>query len=144
MGITAENLASQYKITRQETDAFSLRSQQTWAKANEAGVFKAEIAPITLKVKGKELEMTEDEHPKPKTTIEGLGKLGSVFKKEGTVTAGSASGICDGAGAVIVASEDAVKKHNLKPLARIVAYGLAGVEPTIMGIGLVHILKNFA
>lgn len=91
MGITAENLAEKYSLTREETDAFSLRSQQNWAKANEAGVFKAEIAPMKLKIKGKEVEMTEDEHPKPKTNLETLAKLATVFKKNGTVTAGSAS-----------------------------------------------------
>jgi acetyl-CoA acyltransferase 2 len=135
MGVTAENLAEKYSITRDDTDAFSLRSQQSWAKANEAGVFKAEIAPMTVKVKGKEVDFVEDEHPKPKTTLEGLGKLPTVFKKGGTVTAGSASGICDGAGAVIVAEESAVKENKLKPLARILGYSVAGVEPTIMGIG---------
>merc|ERR1712203_1049342 len=89
--------------------------------------------PITLKIKKKEVEMKLDEHPKPK--IEQLAKLPPVFKKGGVVTAGGASGICDGAAAVMVASEEAVKEHNLTPLARIVGYGVAGCEPTIMGIG---------
>jgi len=88
---------------------------------------------MKLKIKGKEVEMTEDEHPKPKTNLETLAKLATVFKKNGTVTAGSASGICDGAGAVIVASEEGAK--GSKPLARVVAYAVAGVDPTIMGIG---------
>ena len=102
------------------------RSQQTWAAAAQAGHFADEIAPITLKSKKGEVTMSLDEHPKPKTTIEQLGKLPTVFKKGGVVTAGSASGICDGAGAVIIASEDAVTKHGLTPLARIVGYGVSG------------------
>ncbi|XP_021964772.1 3-ketoacyl-CoA thiolase, mitochondrial [Folsomia candida] len=142
MGVTAENLAEKYNLTRDDSDQFSLRSQQNWFKANEAGYFKAEIAPMKLKIKGKEVEMTEDEHPKPKTTLEGLAKLPTVFKKNGTVTAGSASGICDGAGSVIVASEDAIKQHKLKPLARVVGYAVAGVEPTIMGIGPVSAITK--
>jgi len=135
MGVTAENLAEKYGVTRDECDAFSLRSQQTWAAAAQAGHFADEIGPVTLKSKKGSIEMTLDEHPKPKTTIEQLAKLPSVFKKGGVVTAGSASGICDGAAAVIIASEEAVTKHGLTPLARIVGYGVSGCEPTIMGIG---------
>lgn len=135
MGVTAENLAEKYGVTREESDNFSLRSQQTWAAAAQAGVFADEITPVVLKSKKGEVQMTLDEHPKPKTTIEQLAKLPTVFKKNGVVTAGSASGICDGAAAVIIASEEAVVKHKLTPLARIVGYGVAGCEPTIMGIG---------
>jgi len=135
MGITAENLAVKYNVTREESDNFSIRSQQTWAAAQQAGVFNDEIAPITLKSKKGEVQFATDEHPKPKTSIEQLAKLPTVFKKGGVVTAGSASGICDGAAAVIIASEEAVTKHKLTPLARIVGYGVAGCEPTIMGIG---------
>jgi len=135
MGVTAENLAAKFDVTREDCDAFALRSQQTWGAAAEAGVFADEITPITLKIKKKEVEMKLDEHPKPKTTIEQLAKLPPVFKKGGVVTAGGASGICDGAAAVMIASEEAVKEHNLTPLARIVGYGVAGCEPTIMGIG---------
>jgi len=135
MGVTAENLAEKYGVTREESDAFALRSQQTWAAAAQAGHFAEEIGPVTLKSKKGPIEMNLDEHPKPKTTIEQLAKLPTVFKKGGVVTAGSASGICDGAGAVIIASEDAVTKLGLSPLARIVGYGVAGCEPTIMGIG---------
>merc|ERR1711936_704750 len=124
-----------YGVTREESDAFSHRSQQTWAAAAQAGHFAEEIGPITLKSKKGPIEMTLDEHPKPKTTLEQLAKLPPVFKKGGVVTAGGASGICDGAAAVMVASEEAVKEHNLTPLARIVGYGVAGCEPTIMGIG---------
>jgi len=135
MGVTAENLAEKYGVTREESDAFALRSQHTWAAAAQAGHFADEIGPVTFKSKKGPIEMTLDEHPKPKTTIEQLAKLPTVFKKNGVVTAGSASGICDGAGAVIIASEDAVTKLGLTPLARIVGYGVAGCEPTIMGIG---------
>lgn len=142
MGVTAENLAVKYNLKRDEVDAFALRSQQTWAKANEAGVFKDEITPVEITVKRQKVEMTADEHPKPKTTLENLNKLPTVFKKDGVVTAGSASGICDGASAVIIASEEAVKQHNLQPLARIVGYGVTGCEPTIMGIGPVGAIRK--
>lgn len=135
MGVTAENLAAKYNITREEVDRFALQSQQRWAQANEKGYFKEEIAPISLKIKRQDVVMDADEHPKPKTTMETLGKLPTVFKKDGVVTAGSASGVCDGAGAVILASEAAVKLHNLTPLARLVGYGIAGCDPSIMGIG---------
>jgi len=135
MGVTAENLAEKFSVTREESDNFSLRSQHTWAAAAEAGVFADEIAPMKLKSRKGEVEFALDEHPKPKTTIEQLAKLPTVFKKNGVVTAGSASGICDGAAAVIIASEEAVSKYKLTPLARIVGYGVAGCEPTIMGIG---------
>ena len=117
MGITAENLAVKYGITRTQCDEFALQSQQRWAKANADGAFKDEIVPVEVKVK-KSTEMFEvDEHPRPQTTIEQLAKLPSVFKKEGVVSAGNASGICDGGAANVIASEEAVNKHSLKPLA---------------------------
>jgi acetyl-CoA acyltransferase 2 len=141
MGVTAENLAVKYNLSREEVDAFALRSQQLWAEAYAKGVFKDEIEPVEIKTRKGMVSMDMDEHPKPKTTIEQLAKLPTVFKKGGVVTAGGASGICDGAGAVIVVSEEAVKKHNLKPLARIVGYGLAGCDPTIMGIGPVPAIR---
>ena len=135
MAITAENLAEQYKITREDCDRYALQTQTRWKQAQEAGVFKAEIAPITVKGrKGPEV-FEVDEHPRPQTTMESLSKLPSVFKKGGTVTAGNASGVCDGAAALILASEQAVKEHNLTPLARLAAYGIAGCDPNIMGIG---------
>jgi len=142
MGITAENLAEKYKIPREEVDQFALSSQLKWKKAHDAGYFKAEIAPVPIKVKRQDVNWEVDEHPKPQTTLEGLAKLPAVFKKNGTVTAGSASGICDGAGAVILASEAACKEHNLTPLARIVGYGIAGVDPSIMGIGPVPAIQK--
>lgn len=142
MGVTAENLAEKYNLTREEVDAFAVRSQHTWAKAQEKGVFNDEIAPVQIKTKKGPVDMTADEHPKPKTTVESIAKLPPVFKKGGVVTAASASGICDGAAAVIIASEAAVKEHGLTPLARIVGYGLAGCEPTIMGIGPVPATRS--
>jgi len=142
MAITAENLASKYNISRQEVDEFSLRSQQLWKKANDAGYFKEELAPVMVKVKKQEVEVSMDEHPRPQTTMEGLAKLPTLFKKDGVVTAGCASGICDGAGTVILASEEAVKQHKLTPLARLVAYLYVGVEPSIMGIGPVPAIQN--
>jgi len=135
MGITAENLADKYNITREDADAFAIKSQTNWQKGQEGGFLADEMAPIMLKVKGKPFEMNIDEHPKPKSTVESIARLPSVFKKGGTVTAATASGICDGAGASIVASEEACGKHGLKPLARLVGYAVAGVEPHIMGIG---------
>merc|ERR1711936_811252 len=141
MGVTAENLAVKYELTRDEVDAFAVRSQQTWGVANEKGVFADEIVPVSIKTRKGMIEMTADEHPKPKTLKEQIAKLPPVFKKGGVVTAASASGICDGAAAVIVASEEAVAKHGLTPLARIVGYGVAGCEPTIMGIGPVPSIR---
>jgi len=142
MALTAENLADQYKISRERVDEFSLRSQQNWEKAQKEGVFNSEITPIKIKVKGKEVDFVVDEHPRVKTTLEGLAKLPSLFKKNGVVTAGTASGICDGAASVIVASEAALKEYNLKPLARLVAYSYVGVNPEIMGIGPVPAIQN--
>nr|QBH73964.1 mitochondrial 3-ketoacyl-coa thiolase [Carausius morosus] len=135
MALTAEKLSEEFGISRLDTDNFALRSQTLWKQANEKGYFKEELAPVAVKVKGKEVEVTVDEHPRQQTTLEGLQKLPTVFKKDGVVTAGSASGVCDGAGAVILASEEAVKEQGLQPLARLVGYSVVGVEPSIMGIG---------
>jgi len=135
MAITAENLAEQYGLSREDCDNYALQTQQRWGKAQESGVYKAEIVPTEVKGK-KGPEMFEvDEHPRPKTAIEGLAKLPSVFKKGGVVTAGNASGVCDGAAALVIATEEACKTHNLTPLARLVSYGISGCDPTIMGIG---------
>lgn len=141
--ISAENLAKKYNVTRQDTDQYAHQTQQRWKKANDSGVFKDEIEPIKVKGrKGEELFDT-DEHPRPQTTIEQLAKLPAVFKKEnGTVTAGNASGICDGAAAVIICSEEAMKKYKLQPLARLVGYHVSGVEPTLMGFGPVPAIEN--
>ncbi|KAJ2773484.1 hypothetical protein IWQ57_001271 [Coemansia nantahalensis] len=142
MAITAERLAEKYAISRADCDAFALRSQQRWAAANEAGVFASEIAPVDVKVKRATESMTADEHPRPQTTVEALGRLAPVFKKDGVVTAGNASGISDGASAVIVASEAAVAQHGIAPLARIVSYHIVGVEPGLMGIGPVDAIRG--
>jgi acetyl-CoA acyltransferase 2 len=135
MGMTAENLAEKYGITRADTDAFALKSQKRWAAAHESGAFGDEIVPVTVKAGRKEITVDRDEHPRPDTTLEILAKLPSVFKKDGTVTAGNASGICDGAAALIVCDAEWAKKKNVAPLARLLQWGVAGVEPTIMGIG---------
>ncbi|CAI5701907.1 unnamed protein product [Peronospora effusa] len=134
MGMTAEKLAEKYKISREDCDAFGLQSQTRWAKAQEAGWFDAEVAPLDVKVGRKMEEFAVDESPRV-VDLEKLAKLKPVFKKDGVVTAGNASGISDGAGTVLLASEEAVQKHNLTPLARVVSYQVSGVDPTIMGIG---------
>ncbi|XP_008591862.1 PREDICTED: 3-ketoacyl-CoA thiolase, mitochondrial [Galeopterus variegatus] len=136
MALTAENLAIQHKISREDCDKYALQSQQRWKAANDAGYFNEEMVPIEVKTRKGKQTMQVDEHPRPQTTLEQLHQLPPVFKKGGTVTAGNASGISDGAGAVIIASEDAVKKHNLTPLARIVGYCVSGCDPSIMGIGM--------
>lgn len=143
MGVTAENLAKKYGITREEADRLALRSQQRWADAHKRGVFAEEIVPVPVKVKGKMVNFEVDEHPKPDTTYEALAKLQPVFDKNGTVTAGNASGVNDGAGALVLASEDALKQHNLKPLARIVGYTSVGVDPSIMGSHLKYFWLEF-
>jgi acetyl-CoA acetyltransferase family protein len=135
MAITAENLAEQYKISRQEVDDYALRSQRAWAAANEAGRFKDEIVPIEVKGKKGPVQFAVDEHPRPQTTAEVLAKLPPVFKKDGVVTAGNASGISDGAGAILLCSKEAGQKHGWKPLAKILQYAYAGCDPKIMGIG---------
>lgn len=144
MGITAENLAKKYNVTRQDTDQYAFQSQQRWKKANDQGFFKDEIEPVKTKgKKGVEESFDTDEHPRPQSTIEQISKLPAVFiKDKGTVTAGNASGICDGAAAVIICNEEALKKYNLKPLARLVAYHVSGVEPTLMGFGPVPAIEN--
>uniref|UniRef100_A0A8C9HIQ4 Acetyl-CoA acyltransferase 2 n=1 Tax=Piliocolobus tephrosceles TaxID=591936 RepID=A0A8C9HIQ4_9PRIM len=142
MAMTAENLAVKHKISREECDKYALQSQQRWKAANDAGYFNDEVAPIEVKTKKGKQTMQVDEHARPQTTLEQLQKLPPVFKKDGTVTAGNASGIADGAGAVIIASEDAVKKHNFTPLARIVGYFVSGCDPSIMGIGPVPAISG--
>uniref|UniRef100_A0A4W4G5F7 Acetyl-CoA acyltransferase 2 n=1 Tax=Electrophorus electricus TaxID=8005 RepID=A0A4W4G5F7_ELEEL len=135
MGITAENLAEKYQITREDCDKYAHQTQQRWKSAHESGHYSAEIAPIEVKAKKGKESMTHDEHPRPQTTLEQMAKLPTVFKKGGTVTAANASGVSDGAAAVVIASEDALKEHKLTPLARIVAYHVSGCDPSVMGIG---------
>ncbi|XP_053304207.1 3-ketoacyl-CoA thiolase, mitochondrial [Spea bombifrons] len=142
MAITAENLGEKYNIRREDCDKYAFQSQQRWKAAQDSGYFGTEIAPIELKSKKGTIKMDKDEHPRPQTTLEQMAKLPPVFKKEGLVTAGNASGICDGAGVVIIASEDATTKHKLTPLARIVAYHVSGCDPKIMGFGPVPAISE--
>jgi acetyl-CoA acyltransferase 2 len=143
MAITAENLAEQYDISKDDCDHYALRSQQTWKNAHEAGTFKSEITPIEVKGKrGKVSTLDHDEHARPDANFEAINKLSAIFKKGGTVSAGNASGISDGAASLILASEEAVQEHGLKPLARLVDWDSQGVDPTIMGIGPVPAIRN--
>jgi len=142
MAVTAENLATKYGLTRAECDAYALVSQQRWAAANEKGIFKDEIAPVEIVSKKATIQFAVDEHPRPQTTLETLGKLPPVFKKDGVVTAGNASGICDGAACLVVTTEEFAKAKGLKPLARLVNWGVAGVDPAIMGIGPAPAIQN--
>jgi 3-oxoadipyl-CoA thiolase len=136
MGNTAENLAEMFGIDRESQDRFALWSQQKAAKALENGRFEEEIIPISIPQKKKDpILFQKDEFARPETNMESLSALRPAFKKDGTVTAGNASGLNDGAAALLIASESAVVKHNLKPLARVVGGAIAGVEPRIMGIG---------
>jgi acetyl-CoA acyltransferase 2 len=135
MANTAENLAREYGIAREAADEFAYRSHMLAAKARESCRFSEEIVPVTVKTKKGEVVVDKDEHIRPDTTLEGLAKLVARFEKNGTVTAGTASGINDGAAAVVVASAEAAKKAGLTPLARIVSDGVCGVDPDIMGIG---------
>ncbi|MSP59042.1 MAG: acetyl-CoA C-acetyltransferase [Myxococcales bacterium] len=135
MAITAENLAVQYELSRGDIDAYALRSQQAWAQANEAGRFREEIAAVELKGKKGTTQFLVDEHPRPQTTGEVLAKLAPVFKKDGVVTAGNASGISDGAAALLVCSREAGERHGWKPLGKLVQWGVAGCDPKVMGIG---------
>lgn len=142
MGITAENVAEKYGVTREDQDAFALRSQQLAAKASADGLFKDEIVPITVKRKKEEFVFATDEHIRPETTIEKLAKLRPAFKKDGTVTAGNASGINDGAAAVVMMSADKAMELGLKPKMRIVAQAAAGVDPSVMGTGPIPSVKK--
>lgn len=135
MGITAENLAADYGISREQCDEFALRSQKRWAAAQESGAFADEIVGIEIKTRKGPVTIDRDEHPRPDSTMEALAKLPPVFKKDGVVTAGNASGICDGAAALVVAKGSWAKERGLTPLAKLISWGVAGVEPTRMGIG---------
>ena len=143
MGQTAENLAEKYDINRNDQDAFAYHSQMRAALAQKEGTFENEIVPVEIpQRKAEPIIFKDDEFLKPHTSIEGLAKLKPAFKKEGTVTAGNSSGLNDGAAAMLIASENGVKMHNLNPLARIVASAVVGVEPRIMGIGPVQAAKK--
>jgi acetyl-CoA acyltransferase len=143
MGETAENLVDKYNISREDQDAFALHSQQKAAAAQSSGRLAKEIVTVEIpQRKGDPIQFSKDEFLKPTTTMEGLAKLRPAFRKDGSVTAGNASGLNDGAAATIIASEAAVKKYNLKPMARIVSSAVVGVEPRIMGIGPVDATKK--
>lgn len=144
MGETAEVLAEQYKISREEQDEFALASQTRAARAISAGRFDEEIVPVTIEGKKGTTTFARDEHPFLDASLDKLAKLPPVFSKTGTISAGNSSGITDGAAAVVVASEYFVKQNNLKPLARIIAVSSAGVDPRTMGIGPVPALQKLA
>jgi acetyl-CoA acyltransferase len=136
MADTAENVADEWKVSRADQDAFALRSQQRWAKANAAGFFKGEIIPVKVpQKKGDPKIFDTDEHPRPETTLEVLAKLKGIVREGGSVTAGNASGVNDGSAAMLMANEAAAKKHGLTPRARVIAMATAGVAPRVMGIG---------
>jgi acetyl-CoA C-acetyltransferase len=142
MGETAENLARQYAITREEQDEFALRSQQRAAAAIDGGRFDAEITPVEITGrKGETINFMRDEHPRADTSLESLRRLAPVFAKDGTVTAGNSSGITDGAAAVCLMNDEAVKTANAEPLARILDYEIAGVAPEVMGVGPVPAVR---
>jgi acetyl-CoA C-acetyltransferase len=135
MGVTAENVAAENQITREQQDAFAVESQRRAAAAVQAGHFESQILPIEVRVKREMVPFTTDEHIKAGTTMESLGKLRPAFKKDGSVTAGNASGINDGAAALVLASADAAEAAGLKPRARLLGYAIAGVRHEVMGIG---------
>jgi acetyl-CoA acyltransferase 2 len=135
MAITAENCAVKYGITREEADAYALRSQQLAHQAWTSGAMNEEVVPVEIKTRKGVTLVEQDDHMRPETTLEILGKLATVFKKDGVVTAGNASGIVDGAAALVIAGEDAVKAKGAKPLGRIRSWATVGVEPTMMGMG---------
>jgi len=133
---TAENVADDFKVTREDQDAFAVRSQQRTEAAMSSGILAEEITPVTIpQRKGEPVVVETDEHPRPGTTMEALAKLRPIVRRDGTITAGNASGVNDGAAALLIASEAAAKAHGLTPRARILAMAVAGVEPRVMGIG---------
>lgn len=142
MGITAENIADKYNISREEQDRFSIESQEKAIAAIDSGRFKNEIVPIEVKDRKQTIIVDTDEYPNRKTSFEKLSQLRPAFKKDGSVTAGNASGINDGAAVLLIASESAIKKYNLTPLVEIVGVGQGGVDPLFMGLGPVPAIKN--
>ena len=142
MALTAEKLAAQHGIGQDAVDEYAVLSQRRWAAAEEAGRFREEIAPVEVRGKKGTVLFARDEHPRPDTTVEGLRKLPKVFKADGVIHAGAASGVADGAGALVLASRAYAERRGLRPLARLVNWGHAGVDPTIMGIGPVPAIQN--
>lgn len=141
MAITAEKLAEQHDISQEEVDAFSVRSQKLHKEAQDAGRYDDEIAPVEIKTRKGSVEVKLDEHGRPDTTVEGLKKLPKVFKKDGVIHAGAASGICDGAGALVMCTRSFADEKGLVPIGRLVSWGVSGCDPTIMGIGPVPAAK---
>ncbi len=142
MAITAENLGEKYKITRDQVDEYSVLSQSRYKAALQKGIFKTEIDPITLETKKGPQKIENDEHPKPDVTLEKVKAMKPLFKKDGLVTAATASGIVDGAACSLITSESQAKKLGLKPMAKLVAYASAGCDPSIMGIGPAPAIRN--
>jgi acetyl-CoA acetyltransferase family protein len=142
MAITAENCAEKYGITREEADAYALRSQQLAHRAWTSGIMKDEVVPVEIKTRKGTTIVDRDDHMRPETTMEGLAKLPTAFKKDGIVTAGNASGIVDGAAALVIAGEQAAASRGLKPLGRIVSWATVGVDPTLMGMGPVPAIRK--
>lgn len=140
---TADNVAADHDVSREDQDAFAARSQQRWAEADEKGIFAEEITPVTIpQRKGDDIVVSRDEHPRPGTTSDKLAKLRGINGADLTVTAGNASGVNDGAAAMLLASEAGVKDHGLTPIARVVAMSAAGVEPRVMGIGPIPAVRK--
>jgi acetyl-CoA C-acetyltransferase len=138
MGETAENLAERYAVTRQEQDSFALQSQRRASEAWETGAFADEVVPVdTFDARRRTVTVERDEHPRPDTTLDGLARLKPVFRNPGTVTPGNSSGICDGAAALVVMAEEAARARGIRPLARVAGWASAGVDPRIMGWGVV-------
>ncbi|HZY05801.1 MAG TPA: acetyl-CoA C-acyltransferase [Anaeromyxobacteraceae bacterium] len=142
MALTAEKLAEQYRISQDEVDEYAVLSQRRFAAAQEAGRFRDEIAPMEIPGKKGPVQFSRDEHPRPDTTVEALRKLPKVFKKDGVIHAGAASGVSDGAGALVLATRAYADRRALRPLGRLVNWGHAGVDPTVMGIGPVPAFRN--
>jgi acetyl-CoA C-acetyltransferase len=142
MGVTAENIAAKYGFTREQQDQFSLESHQKAARAMGAGYFNSQIVPIEIKTKKGVEQFTTDEHVRKEVKLEELARLKPVFKKDGTVTAANASGLNDAGAAVVLMSAEHAKKNNIKPMARLIAYAHAGVEPQVMGLGPIPAVKR--
>ncbi len=143
MAMTAEKLAVEHSISQGEVDEYSVLSQKRWAAAQEAGRFEDELAPMELPArKGQTVAFAKDEHPRPETSVEGLAKLPKVFKKDGVIHAGAASGICDGAAMLVMATRDYADRKGLKPIGTLVNWGVSGCDPTVMGIGPVPAIQN--
>jgi acetyl-CoA acyltransferase 2 len=142
MALTAEKLAETHKISQDDVDNYSARSQRLHAEAQKAGHFADELTPVEIKGKKDSTLFAADEHGRPDTTAESLKKLPKIFKKDGVIHAGAASGICDGAAALVIATRAFAEKRGLKPIARLVDWGIAGCDPTVMGIGPVPAIRN--